>query len=70
MSFLSALYACKTQGRAAVQANPGLGDAIPLGLVDLLGWRTQGRPAVQANPGLGDAIPLGLVGRWSRVGLW
>jgi hypothetical protein len=47
------------------QANPGLGDAIPLGLGVLLLRRTRaGRPcygcAVQANPGLGGAIPLGL----------
>jgi hypothetical protein len=51
-----------TQGRPAVQANPGLGGAIPLGLGNCWGM-TQGRPAVQANPGLGDAIPLGLVRR-------
>jgi hypothetical protein len=50
----------RTQGRPAVQANPGLGDAIPLGLGICWVRRTQGRPAVQANPGLGGAIPLGL----------
>ena len=43
-----------------MQANPGLGGAIPLGLG--ICWEgTQGRPAAQANPGLRDAIPLGLV---------
>ena len=44
-----------------MQANPGLRDAIPLGLGICWGRGTQGRPAVQSNPGLGGAIPLGLV---------
>jgi hypothetical protein len=47
------------------QANPGLGDAIPLGLGVLLGWRTQGRPSF-LRPTLG----WGTQSRWDWGSCW